>query len=134
MKKTMIQILAGFALVSAACAEVDIRTLSATASGTNAATASGTVRGVINEIIVIVPAGMTSDVSIVTSTSDKIFSASDLTGTTYYHPLYAASDYEGNSITDPDYVAKGVASTLTATFTKSDSGTGTVSAAITYIK
>lgn len=119
-------------LVSAQTA--DTRVFSASCAGTTTNTASGIIRGVLDSVTVVVPSAMTSSVALVTSGGETIFSVSGLTGTSHYNLVYPGHNSAGTAVSDPVYVRKAVGSTVTATFIKTDSGTGTVSATVTYLK
>lgn len=110
MKRTSIVVLA---ILSLLCinvrAEMDQAYLGASVIGTNSGTASKIVRGEVASAIVVIPAGCTADVSVVSSDGESIFVKTGMTaGTNIYPLLYPAYGSTGVALTETYSVWNGV--------------------------
>ena len=140
MKKTCLAVLAAMVAGIVSAQTVDQKNLSTTAIGTNAATATAGIRGVVESIRVDVYTAGTSAVSVVTADGMTLFSKADCTGTNWYNVRFPACTYAGTAIVSSSaesnkvWMAPAIVSDVTATFTGSTTTTGAVGVVINYVR
>lgn len=127
--------------IAFAGADQAILSASVTAGTTN--TASAVIKGDVENIQIVIPAGCTSTVSLATSGGVTLFSKSGMTaGTTTYNvrvPVHttagvAASVVDSGANTNSVYVKATVLDTVTGTYINNGAATATIKAIINYTK